>query len=75
MMTIEIRLFATFRESRGKIVWLDCPHGTTVGEALAKLDILPADVAILLRNGRDTDILTSLQDGDTLSLFPPVGGG
>ena len=75
MMKIEIRLFATFRENRGKIVWLDCPAGTTVGDALASVDILPADVSILLRNGLDTDLQVPLQDGDSLSLFPPVGGG
>jgi molybdopterin synthase sulfur carrier subunit len=74
-MEITVRLFATFREGRGKESKIDCVAETTVRQLADILAIKPQDIAILLVNGRDYDLDSPLKAGDTVSLFPPVGGG
>lgn len=73
-MTVEVRLFATFRNNRGKkvIVNMDSPTPRLI---LAHLGISPEEVAILLVNGRDGTFDQAIVAGDYLSVFPPVGGG
>lgn len=72
---IEVRLFATFREGRDKVSFLDQKDFENAGEILDYLRIPREEVAILLINGRYSAIDTSLKDGDIIALFPPVGGG
>lgn len=74
-MRITIRLFATFRNGRGKFIEADYQDGTSCRGVLETLNIPPEEVAILLINGRDGDMDGPLSNGDVLSLFPPVGGG
>lgn len=61
-------MYDTIMERKG-----DPTHGCHIG-VIQSLDILPEDVAISFINGRDANQDQSLQPGDTLSLFPPVGG-
>lgn len=75
MMILEVRLFATLRENRGKVCMLDVASGITGAEVIQSLDIAAHDVAIFLINGRDGSLATPLVEGDILSIFPPVGGG
>lgn len=72
---IEVRLFATFREGREKIVFLDSKEYGTAGDILRHFSIPAEDVAILLINGHHTVPAAPVKDGDVLALFPPVGGG
>lgn len=74
MIEIEVRLFATFRDGRGKKVYVaqESPRVRTILQAI---DIQEEDVAILLINGRDGTFDHVLVEGDYLSVFPPVGGG
>lgn len=74
-MGITVKFFATFRQGRGKIMNIEIEQKSTVKEVLDKVEIEPEEVAILLVNGRDGKVDQLLEDGDTLSLFPPVGGG
>lgn len=74
-MQITVKLFATFRDGRFKIKEYDLPEGTTILEVITPLNITPEEIAILYRNGKDAKPETVLVDGDTLALFPPVGGG
>lgn len=74
-MKVEVRLFATFRYNRNKKEILDVNDETRVKEIVQYLNIDESEIAILLVNGRDGDIEQKLYDGDTISLFPPVGGG
>jgi sulfur-carrier protein len=74
-MILEVRLFATLRENRGKVLKLEVASGVTGAEIIASLDIIKEDVAIFLINGRDGVLETPLVEGDVLSIFPPVGGG
>ena len=74
-MQIKVRLFATLRDGRGKELPLDLDEDTTPMKILEKLDIPKKEVAILLVNGMDGKFEQQLKDGDTVSVFPPVGGG
>lgn len=74
-MSIEVRLFATLREGRGKKVYFESEEGISPDKIIKELEIDKADVAILLINGRDGELFVELNDGDIVSIFPPVGGG
>lgn len=74
-MDITVKLFATFREGREKVIRMELPEGTTAGYVIDSLGIDRAEVAILLINGRDRGFDTELVQGDLMALFPPVGGG
>lgn len=73
-MNIEIRLFATLRMGRFK-KHVKSYKSASPMTVLDDLAIQKEDVAILLINGRDGDFETTLQEGDVVSIFPPVGGG
>lgn len=73
-MKIEVRLFATFRNGRGKKVFVEM-NQPTVEDVLQSIDIENDEVAILLVNGQDGHFDQILLEGDYLSIFPPVGGG
>lgn len=75
-MIVLVKLFATFRDDRfvkQEMTFSD--EGTTVTDVLQQLAIPLEEVAICLVNGRTAPVTHILQNGDTLSLFPPVGGG
>jgi len=72
---VTVKLFATFRDGRFKVEEMDLPEGTSVLEVIQPLNIKPEELAICLQNGKDAKEYTVLKDGDTLALFPPVGGG
>ena len=72
---IEIRLFATFREGREKIYYMEAEKIKKVSDALEILRIPEEEVAICLINVRHSKVDTEVKDGDILAVFPPVGGG
>lgn len=72
---LEIRLFATLRQHRGKKLAVPFRPGMTAADVLGAIGIPGQDVSILLVNGRDASPDRMLEEGDILSLFPPVGGG
>ena len=72
---IEVRLFATFREVREKVQFLDEKEFRKAGDVLDYLNIPHDEVAIYLINGRHSKFTDSISEGDVLAIFPPVGGG
>jgi len=74
-MNIKVRLFATLRENRDKELIMNLPNGSRPMEVIEKLNIAKEEIAILLINGRDGEFIVELVEGDTVSIFPPVGGG
>lgn len=74
-MRVTIKLFATFRDGRFKVEERDLPEGSCVLDVLQPMDIKAEEIAICLLNGKDANEHNVLNDGDTLALFPPVGGG
>ena len=74
-MQIKVRLFATLREGRGKERLMEFNKPVSSLDIINQLGINVQDVAILLVNGFDRPLDTELNMGDTVSIFPPVGGG
>ena len=72
---IEVRLFATLREGRGKVQMLDAADTAVAGDIISRLEIPAEEVAILLINGFHQKPETPVKDGDIVAIFPPVGGG
>ena len=74
-MNIKVRLFATLRENRGRELIMSLPNGSSPVDIIEKLNISKPEIAILLINGRDGGFTVELLEGETVSIFPPVGGG
>lgn len=74
-MQITVKLFATLRENRDKIMTLEVDPNTTPRRISEQLGIPVQDVAIIMINGRGAAIDSVLNENDVLALFPPVGGG
>ena len=90
-MQIELRFFANFREAVGqKTIERDYEDGLRAGDVLRSLseEFIEMDLfedgelreyLTILLNGTDIAHLdgqaTPLEDGDELSVFPPVAGG
>ena len=72
---IEVRVFATLRQGRDKVTMLSPEGITCAGDILALMNIPREEVSILLINGFHQKPETPVKDGDTVALFPPVGGG
>jgi molybdopterin converting factor small subunit len=74
-MKIRVKLFATLRRGRFDDRVVDLPRGATVAEVIASLNIPDKEVKIIFVNSRHAVRDRKLEDGDTLALFPPIGGG
>lgn len=74
-MKVTVKLFAGFRENRFKIAERDLAEGCTIAEVLAELGINEPELGVALINGRHVLPDHVLSDGETISLFPKVGGG
>lgn len=74
-MRVIVKLFATLREGRFKEDLAVLDDNSRVIDVIKKYNLPLKEVAICYVNGRDADNEHILHDGDTVSLFPPVGGG
>lgn len=54
---------------------VEYPEGTTVAAVAEGLDLAPEDLGIMLVNHRHVKTDYVLVEGDTLALFPLLGGG
>jgi len=75
MIRVKVRLFATLRENRNKEMIIELPDGATSLDIIEHLNIPKDDASLLLINGRFAKLDDALEDNDTVSIFPPVGGG
>ena len=79
-MKVEIRLFANLAKllppgSQKKRAEITVKKGMTVDGLLDKLNIPPKITNIIMVNGIHRDRKTELQEGDVISVFPPIAGG
>ena len=79
-MKIEIHLFASLTQymdhdviEQGNMLEID--DGSKVRELLQKLKVPLESVKLVFINGIHGEIDASLQEGDRVGVFPPVGGG
>jgi len=50
-------------------------NGVTVAALLEQLEIVPAEVKIIMVNAVAANLEYVLKDGDRIGLFPTIGGG
>jgi molybdopterin converting factor small subunit len=74
-MQVKVKLFATLRLNREKEMLMDLVQGSTPKDIIERLDIHEEEATIIMVNGRGVNLDYVLEDNDTLSIFPPVGGG
>jgi sulfur-carrier protein len=74
-MLITVKLFASFRLGRFEEKVLEVQPGVSIRQIVTSLGIPETGTGILLLNGRHGHLEDAVQEGDTVSLFPPVGGG
>jgi len=77
MPQITVKLYATFRQHiDGKpSVELVIEAGQTVESVLEHLGVPAEETRILFVNNRHAELTDSLQGGETLGVFPAIGGG
>jgi molybdopterin converting factor small subunit len=73
---ITLKLYATlqaFRPPSGE----DCPitPGTTVQDLLLQLNLPVEKAKLIFIDGTKADLLSKLNGGERVGIFPPVGGG
>ena len=74
-MTVELKLFGTYREGRFKRKTLELAESTLLSEIMKPLN-LPADQEkIIMVNGIYTGDDRTLQDNDVVAIFPMIAGG
>lgn len=74
-MNVTVKLFASFRAGRFDIETGDYPAGTTVADVADQLNLPQSELGIMMVNNRHVKLGHILVDGDTLALFPLLGGG
>ncbi|MDD2271639.1 MAG: MoaD/ThiS family protein [Desulfuromonadaceae bacterium] len=74
-MQITLKLFASFRNDRFKAAQKEIPDGTDCRTIVRELGLTEEEIGIILVNGRHVTLDYVLNDSETLSLFPLVGGG
>ena len=74
-MKITVKLFATLRHGRFDQRVMEGGEGMVVRHVVTMLNIPEKEAAIIFVNSRHAEFETVLKEGDTLAIFPPVGGG
>lgn len=74
-MQVKVKLFATFRKGRFREKDMELDESCTVGWVIDHLTIPRQELGIVFLNGLSAELEQVLQEGDTLSIFPMVGGG
>jgi sulfur carrier protein ThiS len=79
-MHIEVHLFANLADylppgGQGGTVRLELPEGATLRDLLRELRVPPELPGLLFVNGQDAAPGHRLQNGDVVSILPPLAGG
>ncbi len=74
-ITITIKLFAHFRNGRFKEEKYELPPSTDCRTVILSLGFRLGEMGIVMVNGEHASLDQLLQEGNTLALFPLVGGG
>ncbi len=72
---IFLKLFASLRLDRFDAAYREYDRGISVAGVIRTEGLPEEEVTLMLVNGRHVECKHTLADGDTLALFPPLGGG
>ncbi|MHB0955965.1 MAG: MoaD/ThiS family protein [Pirellulaceae bacterium] len=77
MPVVRVNLYATFRQQVGGKPWVDVPiqAGQSIEQLLAELGVPLTETRIIFCNNRLVDRTHALEGGETLGVFPAIGGG
>lgn len=73
-MQVTVKLFAQLRNGRFKVDSMGLNDQARVTDVVEALVIPPEEVAHCLVNGHDISLNSIIKDGDTIALFPAIGG-
>jgi molybdopterin converting factor small subunit len=79
-MKVSVRLIGSYRRllppnTKGSLIELDIPRGTSVAGLLSRFDVPITDDSVVVVNGLSVDWDASLADGDEVSAFSAMAGG
>lgn len=74
-MIIDIKLYASFRSDRFERDFRTYPEGSKITDIVEELGLSHGELGTVLVNSRHSKPHCVLNDGDTLALFPLIGGG
>ncbi|MEA1950228.1 MAG: MoaD/ThiS family protein [Planctomycetota bacterium] len=74
---VNLRVFATFRQyvDGAESVEVEIVAGDTVADVLDRLGIPVDEARIIFVDGRKSGLTQELSGGETVSVFPAIGGG
>ena len=73
---IQLKLFATLREFEPPSSEnYSIEQGISIRELLEQLDLPPTKARLIFINGIKADLAATLEGGERVGIFPPVGGG
>ncbi|OQY24004.1 MAG: molybdopterin synthase sulfur carrier subunit [Desulfobacteraceae bacterium 4572_35.2] len=75
MISVTVKLFAQFRNDRFKIEQRDYVEPATTRQILEELKISADELGVLMINNRHAELDQRLTEGDSVGIFPLVGGG
>jgi len=74
--TVQMRLFGTLRDlSPANMEVFPVAPNTTIDDLLGELGIPSGTVHLIVLNGEQVNRDALVCDGDTIEIFPPLGGG
>lgn len=84
-MKITLKLFASLQDylpgdaATGNAIELDLATGTTIGQLIERFRLPQASCKLVLVDGRfvppDERATRTLENGETLAIWPPIAGG
>lgn len=74
-MKITVKLFAYFRDNRFVEEEREYPSDTSVSDIITELGINLEEVGVTMINSKHCSLETIPTDGDSLGIFPMIGGG
>lgn len=76
MINVTVKLFAQYRENRFKVEQKVYSKGISAKDIIDELGVTKTlPLGVLMINSRHESESYILQEGDTIALFPKVGGG
>jgi len=79
-MLVYVKLYATLTRHRpntkgGEPFEVELPEGSTLGDLYRHLGVPQEEVKTAFVNGRAEGPRYTIQAGDEIGIFPPIGGG
>jgi molybdopterin synthase sulfur carrier subunit len=73
---IQLKLFATLHEFEPlSSENYSIEQGMSIRDLLEQLDVPPEKARLIFINGIKADLTATLEGGERVGIFPPVGGG